>query len=150
MSLRAIAAMAVIATGVVAGTPASAQVAAEEAVILSGSSGQAAAQSSLGEAISGSLNSAAQAVRSANSASSASSTGRTRAKSRGNTAGYAGTIPEGDPLENTDAKTYQVQGGARLKLSGSFRPSRTTSCEKNCDTPPADAETPEEPAPKPD
>lgn len=143
MSLRAIAAMAVIATGVVAGTPASAQVAAEEAVILSGSSGQAAAQSSLGEAISGSINSAGQALRSANSASagSTSRTGRT---------GYAGTIPEGDPLENTDAKTYQVQGGARLKLSGSFRPSRTTSCEKNCDTPPADAETPEEPAPKPD
>ena len=135
--------MAVIATGVVAGTPGLAQVAAEEAVILSGSSGQAAAQSSLGEAISGSINSAAQALRSANSASAGntSRTGRT---------GYAGTIPEGDPLENTDAKTYQVQGGARLKLSGSFRPSRTTSCEKNCDTPPADAETPDAPALKPD
>lgn len=143
MSLRSIAAMAVIATGVVAGTPASAQVAAEEAVILSGSSGQAAAQSSLGEAISGSINSAAQALRSANSASAGNT-------SRPGRTGYAGTIPEGDPLENSDAKTYQVQGGARLKLSGSFRPSRTTSCEKNCDTPPADAETPEAPASKPD
>ena len=147
MDARHLAALAVIATGAAAYTPASAQVAAEEAVILSGSSGQAAAQSSLGEAISGSINSAGQALRSANSASS---TGTPRAKSRGNTAGYAGTIPEGDPLENTDAKTYQVQGGARLKLSGSFRPSRTTSCAKNCDTPPADAETPDEPAPKPD
>ncbi|MCA0910519.1 hypothetical protein [Qipengyuania gaetbuli] len=143
MNARHLAALAVIATGAVAGPPASAQVAAEEAVILSGSSGQAATQSSLGEAISGSINSATQALRSANSANAGntSRTGRT---------GYAGTIPEGDPLENTDAKTYQVQGGARLKLSGSFRPSRTTSCEKNCDTPPADAETPEEPAPKPD
>ena len=121
-----------LATG--GGAPAHAQVAAEEAVILSGSSGQAAAQNSLGDAISGSVNSAAQALRAANAANSASaSTGP-----RGTPSGYAGSIPEGDPLENTDAKAFEVQGGARLRLSGSFRPSRTTSCAQNCEAAPVE------------
>ena len=119
-----------------AATPASAQVAAEEAIILSGGSGQASTQKRLGDAISGSFDAASGALRSTGSAASP------RTNSSRNS-GYTEPLPQGDPLENTDAKAYQVQGGARIKLSGSFRPSRTTSCTQNCPAAPAQAVEPE-------
>ncbi|MXO96516.1 hypothetical protein GRI34_08830 [Erythrobacter aquimaris] len=147
MNKQATSAMLALFVGAGLSTPAAAQVAAEEAMILSGASGQGSAQRALSDSITGSVNSAAQALRAANSASSAG----TGPSSGSNSAGYAGSIPEGDPLENTDAKAYQVQGGARIKVSGSFRPSQSTSCEQNCDpeaaetqtTPDAAAEQPE-------
>ena len=123
--------------GLSAATPASAQVAAEEAIILSGGSGQASAQKRLGDAISGSFDAASGALRSTGSAASP------RANSSRNS-GYTEPLPQGDPLENTDAKAYQVQGGARIKVSGSFRPSRTTSCTQNCEAAPVEPAEAEE------
>ncbi|WP_100259749.1 hypothetical protein [Qipengyuania seohaensis] len=147
MNKQTMSAILALCLGAGLSTPAAAQVAAEEAMILSGASGQGSAQRALSDSITGSVNSAAQALRAANSASS----GGAGQSSGGNSAGYAGSIPEGDPLENTDVKAYQVQGGARIRVSGNFRPSKSTSCEQNCEpeaaepqmTPDAAAEQPE-------
>ena len=123
-------------------SPAWAQVAAEEAIILSGGSGQASAQKRLGDAISGGFDAATGALRASGPAASAAN-GRSRGSA------YTEPLPQGDPLENTDARAYQVQGGARIRVSGSFRPSRTTSCTLNCEPAP-DEQAPavEEPAPE--
>ena len=130
------------ALALVAPSPAWAQVAAEEAIILSGGSGQASAQKRLDDAISGGFDAATGALRASGPAASAAN-----GRSRGS--GYTEPLPQGDPLDNTDARAYQVQGGARIRVSGSFRPSRTTSCTLNCEPAP-DEQAPavEEPAPE--
>lgn len=42
----------------------------------------------------------------------------------------AHALTEGDPLENTDAKKCRLSGGATIRVSGSFRPSPTTKCQR--------------------
>ncbi len=109
---------------------ASAQAAAETAVILSGT-GQAtgSASRSLGSAISGSINAASAQIQAArNGGSVANGGGRRRAS------GYAAyAIPaDVDMLEGTDAPTYRLGNGATIRVSGTFVQGAETSCAKDC------------------
>jgi hypothetical protein len=108
---------------------ASAQAAAETAVILSGT-GQAtgSASRSLGSAISGSINAASAQIQAArNGGSVANGGGRRRAS------GVAYAIPaDVDMLEGTDAPTYRLGNGATIRVSGTFVQGAETSCAKDC------------------
>ncbi len=121
--------------------PASAQVAAETATILSGtgqSTGSAAR--GMGSAVSGSMNRAASQIRAAQSGVSVPRRGR----SRNAQAGY--DIPaDADMLEGTDAPTYQLGNGASIRTSGSLRRSGAAICSENC----ANSPDPTESAPQP-
>lgn len=123
-----------VALGLGVCAPASAQDAAETAVILSGTgAGQAQASHALGDSISNSINSAADVVR---SSQRGGSSGGARAR-RGNSGGSRNgsiVIGTGDPLEGTDASSYTLGNGTGIKVSGRLRPSMATRCEKNCDT----------------
>jgi hypothetical protein len=106
-----------------------AQDAAETAVIMSGTAGQAKANRSLGSAVSKSINSATSIVQS-------STPKRSRApapRRRSNTRSVVSVIGTGDALEGTDASAYQVDSGATIKVSGGFRPSAATRCTDNCE-----------------
>ncbi len=108
-----------------------AQDAAETAVIVSGSgAGQAKASRSLGNAVSGSLDSAAGVIRSTQRARRPASRNR---RSRNGGVRIGSEIPSGvDALEGTDAAAYKTDGGATIKFSGRFVPSGKTECDENC------------------
>lgn len=116
--------------------PASAQVAAETATILSGT-GQATGRASrdLGSAVSGSINNAASQIRATQDGAAAP--GRYRSRSAAQAEGYAITSG-GDALEGTDAPTYRMGNGASIRVSGSLRKSTAATCSENCpESPPA-------------
>lgn len=117
-----------LALAVSAPQSASAQDAAETAVILSGSSGQGKAANSLGNAVRGSVNSAANAVRSTPANNRRNATRRNR---RGAPV-QVQTLPTNDPLENTDATRFTTGSGATISVSGSMRPSASARCVENC------------------
>jgi len=130
--------------------PAFAQDAAETAVVLSGSSGQAKAARSLGDAASRSMNSAASAVRASQPRRGRSSSNSRRNSSRGSSGGPV-TIGTGDALEGTDASSYATGSGTTIRVSGGFRPSAATRCTDNCrDALEAEAETETETPAEPD
>jgi hypothetical protein len=122
MTLGALGAICMVATPVVA------QDAAETATILSGQGGTAKAQRSLGGAVSGSLDNAASAVRSVRSTSRRPSSRRVRGSR--NSGGII--LTTNDPLENTDAATYQTGNGTTIRVSGRLNPSASTACVDNC------------------
>ena len=134
---------AVIAAAAILAFPgnASAQDAAETAVILSGSSGQGKAANSLGNAVSGSVNSAADAIRS--TPRKPNRTATRRSNRRGPV--QIQTLPTNDPLEGTDATSFQTGSGATISVSGRMRPSASARCIENCEKPATEAE---EPAPE--
>lgn len=120
---------------------AQAQDAAETAAVLTGSSGQARAQRSLGSAVARSIDRAAASI----SVPTARS-GPARRSADRQPRQAAQPLPAGvDALEGTDAAAYKVGSGTTLKFSGRFTPGKRTECETNC----AAAEPePEEGAPK--
>ena len=109
-------------------TTVAAQDAAETATILSGQGGTAKAQRSLGGAVSGSLDNATSAVRSVRGTSRRPSSRRVRRS--GNSGGII--LTTNDPLENTDAATYQTSNGTTIRVSGRLNPSANTTCVDNC------------------
>jgi hypothetical protein len=119
--------------------PASAQVAAETATILSGTGqGTGRASRSMGSAVAGSMNRATSQIR---AAQGGNDTQRRKRKADG---GYE--IPaEADMLEGTDAPTYQLGNGASIRVSGgSLRKSAAATCSENCtDSPAPPAPTPQ-------
>ena len=125
--------LAPLAMGLCLAAPASAQDAAETAVILSGTSGQGEAARTLGDATRSSIRSATARVRAMprRQARGASRRGGGRGRNRGRSAIYR-IRDTGDALAYSDAKTYQTYGGARIRVSGGFTPSESTSCIKNC------------------
>lgn len=135
----------VIAALTIAGS-AAAQDAAETAVILSGSSGHGKASNSLGNAVRGSINSAASAVRSAPKRSNANTSRRNA--HRGPV--QIQTIPSNDPLEDTDASRFTTSSGATISVSGRMRPSASARCVENCATPDqaSEAQDAKQPAPE--
>ena len=132
MIYRKFALVAAVSAGLAVPGSLAAQDAAETAVILSGSSGQSKAANSLGNAVRGSVNSAADAIRAVPRNSSNRSTART-----GNRRGpvqIQTAIPTNDPLENTDATRFQTGSGATISVSGRMRPSAGARCVENCGT----------------
>lgn len=113
--------------------PVAAQDAAETATILSGQGGTTKAQRSLGGAVSGSLDNAASAVRPVRSQARQRVTYRRSAR-RARGGGDSGSIvlTTNDPLENTDAATYQTSNGTTIRVSGRLNPSASTTCVDNC------------------
>lgn len=112
-----------------------AQVAAEEAVILSGSSGTGRASSSLGSAVSGSINSAAEIVSGAVPSNQPGA--RQRKSNRRSGSGHATTyalrkLSNVNALEHTDAATYRLESGVLLRVSGVFHPTDLTTCVNYC------------------
>jgi len=105
-----------------------AQAAAESAQILAGVAGQGKAVRSLGSAISGGMNGAANAI------SAARGRGMVINR-RGNGAAhqpYAITT-SGDVLEGTDAPTYLQGNGATIRVSrGALVRSPKTACVSDC------------------
>lgn len=131
MTIGKIAVAAAVSAGLTAPGSLAAQDAAETAVILSGSSGQGKAANSFGNAVRGSVNSAADAIRAAQRQPS-----RTNARTR-NRRGpleIQASIPSNDPLENTDATRFQTGSGATISVSGRLRPSASARCVENCST----------------
>lgn len=113
----------------------SAQVAAEEGVILSGSSGTGRASSSLGSAVSGSINSAAEIVSGAVPSNQPGA--RQRKSNRRSGSGHATTyalrkLSNVNALEHTDAATYRLESGVLLRVSGVFHPTDLTTCVNYC------------------
>ncbi len=111
--------------------PASAQAAAETAVILSGTGqGTGSASRSLGGAVAGSMNRAADAIAATRNGAPAPSYRRRR--SAGN--GGAGHVipPGGDMLEGTDAPTYRLGNGASIRVSGRLVQGAGATCSQNC------------------
>ncbi|MBX7539735.1 hypothetical protein [Qipengyuania sphaerica] len=120
-----------------AAAPASAQDAVETGVILSGSSGQARAQSRLGGAIRGSLDGATRAIQTTPRRNTRRAAQRVRARGRGrgrggNASAVYAIQDSGDALAYSDTETYEMQSGTRIRVSGGFTPSRTTICAENC------------------
>lgn len=110
-----------------------AQAAAEEAVILSGSSGTGRASSSLGSAISGSINSAAGIVSGAVPSSQSGTQQRRSNRRNGSSHTYAlRKLSNVNALEHTDAATYQLESGVLLRVSGVFHPTGMTTCVNYC------------------
>ena len=110
-------------------TPVLAQAAAEEAVVLSGTSaGTGRASSDLGNAVSGSINSATRQIR----AIPRGAAGRSNQRRRSGASGV-GTLPaNSDPLVNTNAPAYRLDNGATLRVSGGLRNSAAARCAENC------------------
>lgn len=106
--------------------PALAQDAAETAIILSGTgSAQGKAQRSLGSAVAGSVGAAANAVRS----SSSRAVRRSTARPAQQMIALPGDV---DPLERTDAPTYELSNGASIRVSGGLRRPASAPCEGEC------------------
>ena len=139
MPIRRVMTIAIACGAIVMPASAYAQDAAETAVILSGTSGQAKASRSLGDAVRGSINSASSAVR-ASTQQRRSSNSRAR-RSGGGAPVVIGT---GDALENTDASSYTLGSGATIRVSGRLNPSAATRCTQNCDDPAKPEAPPEE------
>lgn len=121
---------AAIAAGGLAFDEARAQAAAEEAVVLSGtSSGTGSASRRLGGAVRGGIDGATRRIRTTGRA--APRGGPRRARRSGVT--VAGPLAaDSDPLENTDAPAYQLSNGATIRVSGGMRNSSAARCKLNC------------------
>ena len=131
MGKTKILALAPLAMGLCLAAPASAQDAAETAVILSGNSGQGEAARTLGDATRSSISSATTRVRAMPRRQARGSARRGGGRGRGRSAIYR-IRDTGDALAYSDAETYQTQAGARIRVSGGFTPSNSTSCVRNC------------------
>ena len=135
MRIRIISIGLAAALGAVIPVPATAQDAAETAVILSGQGGAARAQRSLGDAISQSINGAAGAIRNTNTGASNGGGGGSSSGGSGRSGGrHQGfPIPAGiDALEGFDAAIYRLDNGTVLKFSGNFLPSAGATCLARC------------------
>ena len=144
MIYRKFALVAAVSAGLAVPGSLAAQDAAETAVILSGSSGQSKAANSLGNAVRGSVNSAADAIRAVprNSSRAAPKRNNRRGPVQIQTA-----IPTNDPLEKTDATRFQTGSGATISVSGRMRPSASARCVENCGTDsPTEQDAPETPS----
>lgn len=117
-----IAALALTATGTTANV-ARAQAAAETAIITSGTGApQARAARGLGSAISGALRRGGTTIRV-----------QPRGVRRGSPRqGQDQALPEGDPLEGTDAPAYTLSNGTTIRVSGGMRNAPSTRCTANC------------------
>lgn len=133
--------MCILACGLLGASPAMAQAAAEEAVILSGNSGTGAAARRMGSNVRGAIGGAADAVASANAArgggNAASGVGNARGGARGS-GNRAGAVPYTiagniDALEYFAAPTWRLAGGSVLKVSGTLVPNPGTTCIRNCE-----------------
>ena len=125
----ALAAVALAATGTTA-APAHAQVAAEEAVIVSGTSaGTGRASSGLGNAVRGSINGATRTIR---TIPRAAPRGAPRRGRSGAVVVDGPLAADSDPLENTDAPAYELSNGATIRVSGRLRNSASARCKLNC------------------
>ena len=104
--------------------PLIAQDAAETAIILSTGTAQVRAQRSLGNSIARSMGNAANAVAATTSTRSQARTHRRTARRTARGAGkFAIALPaDVDPLENTDAPSYELANGATIRVSGGLRP----------------------------
>lgn len=108
-----------------------AQDAAETAIILSGSGpAQGKAQRSLGSAVAGSIGAAANAVRSMRGSSAV--VRRSPVRKAQQMIALPGDV---DPLEKTDAPTYELSNGASIRVSGGLRRPAQRSCEDTCPEP---------------
>jgi len=128
MAIRAIMATGAALLSMSMASAASAQDAAESAIILSGT-GQAtgSAQRGLGSSVSSSINRASNALRATRNARNPSG----RRSSRATHQSHA--IPAGvDFLEGTDAPTYQLGNGSSIRVSGGLRQTPETACVKDC------------------
>jgi len=117
--------------------PCAAQVAAEEAVILSGTgSGTGEASREMGNAVRGSISSANDALSAINSRRSSAQRRRTPARgtprqSSGRNVGYWITS-DVDALDRYAVPTFRMNNGAILKVSGTLHPTRDATCLRNC------------------
>ena len=129
MDFRILTLGAALAVSVSHASEAQAQVAAEEAVVVSGTSaGTGRASRGLRNAVRGSINGATAQIRSIPRGTPRRSTPRSRAAPAN-----AGALPaDSDPLENTDAPAYQLSNGATLRVSGGMRNSAAARCTQNC------------------
>jgi hypothetical protein len=125
----ALAAVAIAALGANV-SPAQAQAAAEEAVILSGTSaGTGRASSGLGNAVRGSINGATRTIQTI----PRSAPRGTPRRSRGGAVVVDGPLAaDSDPLQNTDAPAYELSNGATIRVSGRLRNSVSARCKLNC------------------
>ena len=123
MSGRLLLALAIASTAATLSTPVSAQAAAETAIITSGTGApQARAARGLGSAISGAMRRSAGSVRV-----------QPRGVRRGSPRqGQDQALPEGDPLEGTDAPAYTLSNGTTIRVSGGMRNAPSTRCTANC------------------
>lgn len=126
MIRQSLIAMTVTAGLSVIPSPASAQDAAETAIIISGTGApQARASRGLGSAISGAMQRSTSAIR-------VQPRGRPRGRAPQS---QTGALPEGvDALEGTDAPAYTLGNGATIRVSGRLNPAASTVCTKNCAT----------------
>lgn len=128
--------------GLAVATPCAAQDAAESAAILSGTGqGTGAASRSLGDATTGAIGGATNAIRATRSGRAARASSGNSGNSRGgrNPASVGYAIPANiDPLDKFAVPTYRLRNGLQLRISGSFVPTPPTSCVLNCEiAPPA-------------
>ena len=123
MSGRIILALAMASTAATLSTPVSAQAAAETAIITSGTGApQARAARGLSSAISGALRRGSTTIRV-----------QPRGVRRGSPRqGQDQALPEGDPLEGTDAPAYTLSNGTTIRVSGGMRDAPSTRCTANC------------------
>ena len=123
MNYRVLAtALAITATGATA-SEARAPAAAETAIITSGTGApQARAARGLGSAISGAMRRSSGAIR-------VQPRGVRRGAPR---QGQEQALPEGDPLEGTDAPAYTLGNGTTIRVSGGMRNAPSTRCTANC------------------
>jgi tripartite-type tricarboxylate transporter receptor subunit TctC len=110
-----------------------AQAAAESAIIL-GTTGTATggASRTLGNAISRSMNRAANVITTTGSGGASAVTATARSRTGGVRVGQ--TIPaSGDVLEGTDAPTYRLANGASIRVSGGMSShAAETVCTEDC------------------
>ena len=142
MFCRVIAGAGLLAAAASLGGTAHAQAAAEEAVVLSGtSSGTGRASSELGNAISGSIGGATATIRTIPRSAPRGAPRRSRA---GAVVVDGPLAADSDPLENTDAPAYQLSNGATIRVSGGMRNSASAKCKLNC---PGEEQEPTPPEP---
>ena len=117
-----------LAASLAMGSQALAQDGAETAIILSGSgAAQGKASRSLGSASASNIGAAADAVRSSRDVRAV--VRRAPARQARQMTVLSGNV---DPLENTDAPSYQLSNGASIRVSGGLRPSAQVSCAEDC------------------
>lgn len=114
----------VSASALAAPLPAVAQEAAETAVILSGTGqAQGRAQRSLGQSIARGIGNAADAVAATNRARAPSRSDRQRGRTSRVAGKFAIALPgDVDPLERTNAPSYELANGSTIRVSGGLRP----------------------------
>lgn len=118
--------------------PATAQDAAESAIILGGSAhSQVRAQRSLGAAVANSLGGASNVIASTNARSAAHEnvTSNSRPDQRRAQA-LTAVPPTGDPLKGIAAPTYKLSNGSSIRVSGGLRPAAQTTCVRYCGSQP--------------